>query len=159
MANIVNIANLTYMDFGDGGKFGAKLGRIGPDAGAKKLGYNLTVVEPGKRAFPYHIHHSNEEMFFIVEGAGTLRFGAKEYPLRAGDIIACPPGPGHAHQIINSSKGVLKYLAVSTSQGPEIAEYPDSGKVGILCGTFEKPDLRLFVKKASGVDFFEGESD
>ena len=45
----------------------------------QKLGYNLTVVAPGKRAFPFHCHHANEEMFFIVSGR-TLRFGSAEYP-------------------------------------------------------------------------------
>lgn len=159
MANIINIDNLEYMEFGDGGKFAARLGRIGPDAGAEKLGYNLTVVPPGKRAFPYHLHHKLEEMFFIIEGEGTLRYNGKEYPLQEGDIIACPPGPSTAHQIINTGKGELKYLSVSDAGGPEIAEYPDSNKVGILCGTFDSPALRMFVKKESGVDYFEGESD
>ncbi len=156
---IINIDNLKYMDFGDGGKFAAKLGRIGPAIGAKQLGYNLTVVPPGKRAFPYHLHHKLEEMFFILEGEGRLRYNGEEYDLKVGDVIACPAGPGGAHQIINTGKTELKYLAVSNSGGPEVAEYPDSGKIGVMCGTFEKPDLRIIVKNDAGVEYFDGESD
>ena len=156
---IINISDLKYMDFGDGGKFEAKFGRVSPLIGAEKLGYNITIVPPGKRAFPYHLHHTNEEMFFILEGEGTLRYNDEEFPVKKGDFIACPAGPGTARQIINTSKKGIKYLALSTNTNPEVAEYPDSGKVGVLCGSFESPDLRLFVKKDSGVDYFEGESD
>ena len=45
------------------------------------------LIEPGKRAFPFHNHHANEEMFYVIEGAGTLRFGKNEYPVRAGDVM------------------------------------------------------------------------
>jgi len=156
---IINIDDLDYMDFGDGGKFECKMGIIAKTIGARDLGYNLTVVPPGKRAFPYHLHHKLEEMFFILEGEGKLRYNGKEHDLKKGDIIACPPGPDGAHQIINTGKAEMKFLAVSNSGGPEVAEYPDSGKVGIMCGTFEKPDLRLIVKNDSGIGYFDGESD
>lgn len=156
---VINIADIDYMDFGDGGKFEARLGRVSPAVGARELGYNITRLAPGKRAFPFHLHHHNEEMFFILEGSGTLRYGEREIPVKKGDFIGCPAGTGSAHQIINSGKGELKYLAVSTSRSPEVAEYPDSNKVGALCGTFDAPGLRLFVTKESAVDYFEGESD
>ncbi len=156
---IVNIKDIKYMDFGDGGKFEAKFGRVSPVIGAKQLGYNVTKVQPGKRAFPYHLHHTNEEMFFILEGSGTLRYKDKEYPIKKGDFIACPAGPGTARQIINTSDKEISYLALSTETNPEVAEYPDSGKIGVFCGTFENPDLSILVKKDSGVDYFDGESD
>jgi uncharacterized cupin superfamily protein len=131
MKPIHNNADLAYTDWGRGEKFSAKIGAIGLKIGAQKLGYNVTVVPPGKRAFPRHSHRSNEEMFFILEGSGELRVGDEIFPLRAGDVIACPPGgPETAHQIANTSTGELKYLSVSTMISPEIAEYPDSGKIG-----------------------------
>ncbi len=98
-------------------------------------------------------------MFFILEGSGTLRYKDKEYPVKKGDFIACPAGPGTARQIINTSDKEISYLALSTETNPEVAEYPDSGKIGVFCGTFENPDLRILVKKDSGVDYFDGESD
>ena len=61
-------------------------------------------MPPGKVQCPFHNHHAEEEMFFILEGEGELRFGAERYPLRKNDIIACPPGgPDVAHQIINKT--------------------------------------------------------
>jgi uncharacterized cupin superfamily protein len=79
--------------------FAAKLGQFGPLIGMKQLGCRLVVVPPGKKAWPYHAHHVNEEMFFILAGSGTLRLGGEEHPVKAGDVIACPAGgPETAHQ-------------------------------------------------------------
>jgi len=110
-------------------RFDSRMGEVGARIGARKLGYNITAVPPGKRAFPLHNHRVNEEMFFILEGSGELRVGAATHAVRAGDFIACPPGgPETAHQLVNTGTTELKYLAVSTMLYPEICDYPDSGK-------------------------------
>jgi uncharacterized cupin superfamily protein len=144
-------------------KFDATMGYISPRIGAQKLGYNITVVPPGKRAFPFHSHQVNEEMFFVLQGSGEVRIGTETYPVRVGDIIACPSG-GHntAHQIINSGTTELRYLAVSTKLSPEIAEYPDSGKFGVLAerpaGADGKPQRFVFVgRETQSGDYWDGE--
>ena len=68
-------------------------------------------------------------MFIVVEGHGTLRVAGEMLPIRTGDVIFIPPGPDYPHQIINTSDAPLKYLSVSTSETPEIFEYPDSGEI------------------------------
>ena len=55
-------------------RYDLRWGEIASRIGARKLGYNLTVVAPGKRACPFHSHRSDEEMFFILEGTGELRY-------------------------------------------------------------------------------------
>lgn len=143
-------------------RFDARMGMIAPLLGAVKLGYNLTVVPPGKRAFPFHNHRANEEMFFIIEGEGEVRIGREVHPIRQGDIIACPPGGEEtAHQIINTGDVELKYLAISTRLSPEIAEYPDSGKFGILANPTNEDDPKTgfrFVGRPDQIlDYWEGE--
>ena len=141
-------------------RYDARLGLIGQRLGAQKLGYNLTAVPPGKRAFPFHNHRVNEEMFFVIEGSGEVRIGSGTYPIRAGDVIACPPGSKDtAHQIINTGNTELKYLAVSTMQSPEIAEYPDSGKFGVLAqGPSGAPSMFRFIgREGESGDYWEGE--
>jgi len=145
-------------------KFEMRMGAIATRIGAQKLGYNLTVVPPGKRAFPFHCHRVNEEMFFVLQGSGEVRIGEETFPIRQGDFIACPPGgPELAHQIINSGSEELRYLSVSTRMYPEIAEYPDSGKFGVLAeyppGADGKPQGFRFVGRpdtASG--YWDGEA-
>ena len=144
-------------------RYDARLGFIAPLIGARQLGYNLTAVPPGKRAFPFHNHRVNEEMVFILEGTGEVRIGAETYPLRSGDLVAFPAGGReNAHQIINTGEVELKYLAVSTKLSPEIAEYPDSDKFGILAefppGENGKPQMFRFVGRENlNVDYWEGE--
>ena len=162
---ILNIDELDFMDWGHSENFAARFGLISRRIGAKQLGYNLTVVPPGKRAFPFHSHRSNEEMFFILEGSGEVRLGDERHPLRQGDVIACPTGgPEAARQIINTSDSDLKYLAVSTTISPEVAEYPDSDKCGVIVeleGSSETgmPNMwRLMMRMAdTRVDYWVGE--
>lgn len=144
-------------------RFGATMGFISLQIGAQQLGYNITVVPPGKRAFPFHNHRVNEEMFFVLQGEGELRLGGETFPLRQGDIIACPAGgPETAHQISNTGDGELKFLAVSTRRSPEIAEYPDSGKFGVLAQypatEFEgAAQFRFVGREEIGLDYWDGE--
>ena len=144
-------------------RYDARMGQVAPRLGAQKLGYNITAVPPSKRAFPFHNHRVNEEMFFVIEGAGEVRIGETVYPLRAGDIVACPAGGKEsAHQIVNTGKEELKYLAVSTKLSPEIAEYPDSGKFGVLAeypaGPDGKPSMFRFVGREDlGIDYWSDE--
>jgi uncharacterized cupin superfamily protein len=144
-------------------RFEARFARVGSLVGAKQLGYNITAVPPGKSAFPYHSHRVNEEMFFVIQGAGELRIGPDTYPLRAGDIMACPAGGReHAHQISNSGEEELRYLAISTLRAPEIWEYPDSGKFGVIAeygssGQAQPAPFLHFFRVADGVDYWDGE--
>ena len=112
---------------------GTRMGMVARRIGAQKLGYSIIAIAPGKRAYPFHSHHVNEEMFYILEGSGEVRIGDAVYPIRAGDFIACPVGGKElAHQIVNSGDTELKYLGVSTNLEPDVCEYPDSGKIGVL---------------------------
>lgn len=144
-------------------RFDAKMGFIGPRIGAQKLGYNITAVPPGKAAFPFHNHRVNEEMVFVLDGSGEIRIGGSTYPLRAGDVVALPPGGRDtAHQIVNTGAGELRYLAVSTKLSPELAEYPDSGKFGVLAelpaGADGKPQRFMFVgREGESLNYWEGE--
>jgi uncharacterized cupin superfamily protein len=160
---ILNVTELEYRRWGQGDRFEARIGALGGRLGAQKLGYNVTVLPPGKRAFPFHNHRVNEEMFFVLEGEGEVRIGESRHAIRSGDVIACPPGgPETAHQIVNTSAAELKYLAVSTRFSPDIAEYPDSEKFGVLAefppGADGKPELFRFVSRVgANVDYWDGE--
>ncbi len=162
---ILNIDDAALMDFASpNGKFEAKLGRMGPALGAEKLGAMLTIVEPGKRAFPFHAHHAIEEMFFIIEGEGEYRFGGETYPIRTGDLLSSPCGGSErAHQIANTGKETLKYIAFSTMNEVDIVEYPDSGKYRVYSkGESDRlEDARLFFlnRRGAEIGFFDGEDD
>jgi uncharacterized cupin superfamily protein len=134
-------------------KFDARMGPLGQILGAKKLGYNVTAIPPGKRAYPFHNHHVNEEMFYVIAGRGEVRIGDVSYEICEGDVIACPAGGKEtAHQLVNTGDTELKVLAVSTQLEPDICEYPDSGKFGVL-----SQDFRYLGRQDVANGYWEGE--
>jgi uncharacterized cupin superfamily protein len=150
---VVNIDELKLEHFSKGAQYECNALRIGPLLGARDLGYSFDIVPPGKRSCPFHSHRGEEEMFFVVRGHGTLRYGSKTRPIRAGDVICCPAGgPETAHQIVNDSEADLAYLSISTVRSAEICEYPDSSKVGAFAGP-----LRHMTRAADSVDYWAGE--
>ena len=150
---VINIADLKLEHGSNGDRFEWTSARVGSLLGATDLGYSYDVVPPGKRACPFHSHRGEEEMFFIVKGSGTLRYGDETRKIRAGDIICCPTGgPETAHQIINDSDAELAYLSISTMMPAEVCEYPDSGKIGAFGG-----GLKHMTRAAHAVDYWVGE--
>lgn len=141
----------------------ARFGRVGAVIGAQQLGYNITAVPPGKRAFPAHSHRVNEEMFFVLQGRGEVRIGKDVFPLRSGDFVACPAGGTEtAHQIVNTGSEELRFLAVSTMRWPEICDYPDSGKFGVYGEITQTADgkisrFRYLGRETQSLDYWEGE--
>jgi uncharacterized cupin superfamily protein len=161
---ILNLADVHLERYTHGDKFEVRDGAIASLIGARLLGYSLLVVPPGKRAYPFHNHHVNEEMFFILEGQGVLRVGDRELPIRKGDVIASPPGGRDtAHQIINTSDtDEIRYLAVSTMIPSEVVEYPDSDKVAVYVGgaSGADPSKRTFSHRGRlgpQLDYWDGE--
>lgn len=158
-APVVHIDDLTMDDLSHGDRFEAALGRIGPRIGMRQLGCMLTVVPPGKRAFPFHNHHVIEEAMVILAGDGTYRLGSETYPVRAGSVIAAPAGGRDtAHQLINTGDKELKYICFSTAQKTDVVEYPDSNKVSAV--TWDaKSGAATFRHRAYAqvIDYYEGE--
>jgi len=159
---VTNMDDLDLMDIGNGEGFAAKINSFGSAIGSKGIGCMLTVVEPGKKAFPFHVHHIIDELFVIMEGEGTYRFGDQEYPVKAGSVCAAPVGGAeHAHQIINTGKDLLKYLSISTDADTEVVEYPDSGKFAVMSrydrNSPEAGGIRHIARPENPLDYYDGE--
>ena len=89
--HIINLSEvpLEKINAPDGSVFGGTRRRVGAHTGAQKLGYSFFYVPPGKAAFPLHTHTGNEEMIYVIEGEGVLRFGKEELTVVPGTIVAC----------------------------------------------------------------------
>ena len=126
--------------------------RVSTGTAALKLGAGYDVLAPGKLSCPYHYHHAQEELFVILEGHGTLRVAGELLPVTAGDLVFIPPGPDYPHQFINTSDAPMRYLSISTQERPEIAVYPDSGKVQAY-----DQGVRLMQRPGTNLDYWDGE--
>lgn len=155
---LINLDELNFDDVEDNGFYTSRSAAISDRIGARRLGYNLTVVPPGKSNCPMHSHRGEEEMFLILDGEGELRFGDRRYPLRRHDVIACPTGGAEvAHQIVNTGSVELRYLALSNLVEIEACEYPDSGKVMIVAGPRGARTLRAMFRAETTVDYYDRE--
>jgi uncharacterized cupin superfamily protein len=155
---IMNLDEAGFDDVEENGLYTSRRASIGAHIGAKRLGYNLTVLPPGKAQCPFHSHHAEEEMFFILEGEGELRYGEARYPLRKHDVIACPTGgPETAHQIINTGATTMRYLSLSTMADIETCEYPDSQKIGLFVSADGRRVLRKLFRAEADVDYYDRE--
>lgn len=159
MKPLLNLDDITeFDDVEENGIYTSERALFSTSIGARQLGYNLTVLPPGKAQCPFHVHHAEEEMFLILDGEGELRFGAERFPIRRHDVIACPVGgPDVAHQIINTGKVPLRYLAVSTLAEVEVCEYPDSGKISVLSSRGGEVGLRKIFRAECDVDYYDRE--
>ena len=155
----VNLDEVEFDDIEDSGYYTSRRARFSTGIGARKLGYNLTELPPGKSQCPFHSHRAEEEMFLILEGDGELRFGNQRYRIRKYDVIACPTGGADlAHQIINTGTTTLRYLSLSNQAEVEVCEYPDSNKIGVFADTPGMASLRTLHRSASAVEYYDGES-
>lgn len=154
---IVNLDGIETSAFGHGERFAARIGRIGAELGLGQIGCTVVELDAGKRAWPYHQHFKQDEMFIILSGEGTLRYDGEVYDIRPGDVIAVPAGPGSAHQIINSSNAPMRYLALSSMSSVEVVEYPDSEKFGAYVRLEDQPPVRMLVRQRDALDYWDGE--
>jgi uncharacterized cupin superfamily protein len=156
---VVNLSEVKSNTLEKGSRFGATTKWLGHANGAKGIGCSYVEVEPGRAAWPYHYHCANEEALYVLEGEGTLRIGGKDVPVRPGDFVTFHVGPDHAHQLTNTGKATLKYLALSTLIPVEVVGYPDSDKIGAMAAkvAYDKPMVRAIFKASSQVDYYDGE--
>lgn len=128
---VVNADSVAEQGADEGGPWGAPWKPLTPalDALRGRLGVNLTRVPKGRTSCPFHSHAREDEVFYVLEGAGVLRYGDELFTLRAGDCVSCPAGTGVAHQIANHHDEDLVYLAIGVNDPDEVCTYPDSGKV------------------------------
>lgn len=101
---------------------------LGRAAGSVASGLKHVVVAPGMLGALPHSHSAEEELFYVLDGAGTLELGDERHAVRAGHVVARPPGTGVAHAFRGGREG-LTLLAYGTRDPNDICFYPRSGNV------------------------------
>lgn len=136
------------------GRLRRNAAEVGLFLGARKLGYQFFELEPGNFATPLHGHTAEEELYIVFEGSGTIRFSFGEYPVRAGDLIACPIGERGVHRLQNTGTTNLVMLALANMDDGDCAFYPDSDKL-----LFDRYNMQRMVSGNDGVDldYYHGE--
>lgn len=132
--------------------------RLARRLGGEMLGASVYLLGPGQKSFPYHFHHANEEMLIVLQGSVTVRTPSGETVAKEGDATIFNIGPSGAHQVTNHTDQPARILIMSTMIHPEVAEYPDSGNIGVL--TESAPGApgghNRFLDGEAKVEYFSG---
>ncbi|OGV67214.1 MAG: hypothetical protein A3K19_26220 [Lentisphaerae bacterium RIFOXYB12_FULL_65_16] len=73
------------------------------------------VLDPGA-VIGEHPHHDCEEIYFVVEGHGTMLLDRQSIPVGPGDVSLVESG--HSHGIANSSDGPMRLVVVGVKRPP-----------------------------------------
>jgi len=93
----------------------------------------IVVLNPGE-APPPHKHDDTEQIFYVLEGKGTLTIGGQEeqHPVQVGDLVRVPPST--LHHIEAEGDEPLRYLAVDCFVEGRPAEEPTwNDHVRVIC--------------------------
>jgi uncharacterized cupin superfamily protein len=96
------------------------------------LGGSIWEFQPGAPEYVYHFHHGSDELLVVLRGAPKLRLHDGERMLREGDVVPLPRGPEGGRAISNPGDSVVRILMLSSNADPDVAEYPETGKLGII---------------------------
>lgn len=112
--------------------------------GAFSLMHN--VIPPGSGS-PVHVHHREDESFYVLEGDFAFELDGRRIEAHAGDFLRAPRDVPHIFQNIGSTTGKLILIAEPAGLEDFFVELsaagagaPDLGSLRVL---FEKYGLEL----------------
>ncbi|MEK6705385.1 MAG: cupin domain-containing protein [Bdellovibrionota bacterium] len=118
----------------------------------KEDGFHAEILPPGQFSCPYHFHHSEEELFLVLEGKAMLRQANRFREVSKGDLIFFTNSSDGAHQFYNHSHQPFRFLALSTMDDFEVCEYPDSKKINVT-------KIKKVFQGGTDVDYLKDEEN
>jgi quercetin dioxygenase-like cupin family protein len=96
----------------------------------------VSVIESRARegdSPPLHVHHTEDEIFHVLEGELRVRLGDSELVVAAGETVIGPRGVAHtyrvesseAHWLVITTKGHFERMVRSMSRPAERPELPE----------------------------------
>ena len=96
-----------------------KTGRMTVKAGGAETGNAFAQIEsfdPRGTATPLHVHHNEDEAFYVVEGEVTVLAGGERIDLGAGDYLFAPRDVPHTTIVTSES---ARYITTISPAGLE----------------------------------------
>src|SRR5262245_13119766 len=67
---------------------------------------------PPRPIAPFHVHHRDDEAWYVLEGTLCLQVGEDQVEARAGSAVLVPRGTPHTYW--NPTPGLVRYLLIMT---------------------------------------------
>jgi uncharacterized cupin superfamily protein len=125
---IVALDAVPALDFGRPGQ--VEVRDLGRAAGSQLTGLRHVRLAEGAEGAPPHCHAAEEELFVVLSGHGVCTLGDEQHEVRAGHVVARPPGTGVPHSFTAGERG-LAYLAYGTRVPSDIVYYPRTREVSL----------------------------
>ena len=112
--------------------------------------FSLAEVTAGAEVGPPpHIHHREDESFYVLEGAFEFSVGSRAFTAGAGSFVYLPKGLVHMHRAAGgaSAKAVVMYTPAGVERFIEEAGRPATD-VSAAPGPPEPPELERIVAVA-----------
>lgn len=106
--------------------------QLGNMFGLSNFGVNLTTLQPGAISSLRHVHKTQDEFVYILEGEATLRTNSGKTTLLSGMCAGFKANNGDAHQISNESDRPVVYLEIGDRSPGDSASYPDDDIQAVL---------------------------
>ena len=98
-------------------------------------------AHPGRPIAGLHVHRSDDEAWFVLEGRLGFRVGARERDVEAGDSLLVPRGTPHSYW--NPTTEPARYLLVMTPRIHRLIEALHAGDRSDYGKIFEEHDSEL----------------
>ena len=132
--NILNVDEVEHERWGK-----ATTAPLATTERSDQAGFHWERLDPGARGSVPHCHSEEEEVFVMLEGEGTLHLWPsplaeergtqkEEIPIRAGHVVARPPGTRVSHWFRAGPNG-LTMLVYGTRKPNDMCWYPRSNKI------------------------------
>lgn len=92
---------------------GSVLGQIGSDFVIAEWKDAGGPPGPPRWIAPLHLHHKDDEAWYVLEGTLSVRVGTDVVEAKAGSAVFVPRGTAHTYW--NPGPGLVRYLLVMTS--------------------------------------------
>ena len=96
-----------------------KTGRLTVKAGPDETGNafsQFVMDEPRGGGTPFHVHHNEDEAFYILEGQVSMFGDEERIDLEAGDYFLVPRGVPHAYLVRSESARMLVTISPSGTE-------------------------------------------
>jgi quercetin dioxygenase-like cupin family protein len=108
-------------------------------ATSKSTGGTLSLVEalaaPGTTP-PWHVHHHDDEMFYILEGSFLFKCGDERFEGGPGTFVFLPRGIPHSFKVVGET--VARFLVLGTPAGVD-QYFVDAGTPALEEGLRPQP--------------------
>jgi mannose-6-phosphate isomerase-like protein (cupin superfamily) len=76
----------------------------------------LELVHHAKGGPPRHLHHAQDEWFYVIEGEYVIEVGGERFPMRSGDSVFGPRGVPHAWTHVGDGQGRIAFVVTPAGQ-------------------------------------------